>query len=427
MIDPYANTPMHKVDEEVSRFEAGRISPLHFAPELERRFHMETSGARSRTLMLQGMIALFAYDSFIVGDYFMNPQHIGLAIVIRFCVVTPIVLLVALLMRKERNHLLQESAATLLCLLGAVSILYLHYRVGPLLESGAQVGLILVLLVANCMLRLDLAFAAWTSALVVGLNILSLRMDYQLDTSEKMVSGGMLFWVAVLALIANFSLSRERRFSYLLQLRGRLQRGLLADANAELQAISLTDRLTGLPNRRAYDHALVDLWELSLERRDPISAVMVDVDSFKQLNDNHGHPYGDRVLQRIASLLQQALRAEDDFVARFGGEEFIVLLPSATPEVALKVAERIRTLVQVAGSPALTRDSVLPVHEIWATVSCGVATAWPSLGQDSARLIADADAAMYRAKQEGRNRVCCAAPAALTSKVTVFPSALGRS
>jgi len=203
-----------------------------------------------------------------------------------------------------------------------------------------------------------------------------------------------------------------------------LQRSMLADANAELLALSSTDRLTGLPNRRAYDERLIELWQLSLERKHSISAVMVDVDHFKKLNDTHGHPYGDRVLQRVGSLLQQALRAEDDFVARFGGEEFVILLPDADPDTALKVAERIRTLVQVAGSPALQRDTVIPAQEVWATVSCGVATAWPTETLDPHRLIADADAAMYRAKQEGRNRVCVAAapaPGTSGSRLAVFP------
>jgi diguanylate cyclase (GGDEF)-like protein len=419
-------TPLQAVDEEIVRFETGRILPLRFTPNLERRFHGETSDTRSRMLLIQGIIALFAYDVFIVGDYYMSPQHIGRAALVRFGIVTPIVLLAAFFLRHQRNHIVQEGTATALALLGAASILYLYHGVGPSVTAEVQTGLILVLLVVNCMIRLELPWAAVTSILVVALYVVFLVIDPLLSRSQKMVSGGMLFWVAVLALTANYSLTRERRFSYLLHLRGRLQRSLLADANAELQAISLTDRLTGVANRRAYDSRLNELWELSQERREPLSAVMVDVDHFKRLNDTYGHAYGDRVLQRIASLLEQSLREEDDFVARFGGEEFVVLLPNALPESAMKVAERIRTLVQVAGSPALQRDINAATQEIWATVSCGVATAWPSHGYESARLIADADAAMYRAKREGRNRVCCSIPGVQHAKVTVFPAATSR-
>ena len=426
MKDPKHLDPIPALEDEIRRYETEHIASLRFSPDLENRFHRETGMSRARMLLVQGLLSLLAYDFFIVGDYFMAPAHIEQAAIVRFGIMTPIVLLVAMLVKGRRSVVVRESATSSLCVLGAISILYLHHDISAAVSVEAQTGLILVLLVANCMLRIDLAHAAVTSALIVGLDVLSLFHDVQIPLSSKMVSGGMLFWVATLTLTANYTMTRERRFSYLLQLRGRLQRGMLADANAELLALSSTDRLTGLPNRRAYDSRLQELWQLSLERKQPISAVMVDVDHFKKLNDSHGHPYGDRVLQRVGSLLQQALRAEDDFVARFGGEEFIVLLPDAEPETALKVAERIRTLVQVAGSPALQRDAVPPGQDVWATVSCGVATAWPTESLEPNRLIADADAAMYRAKQEGRNRVCTAPVHHSTGKIAVFPAVAGR-
>ncbi len=421
MKDPEQNDPLRPLEEEIRRFEKDSIVSLTFPPELEQRHLRETGPSRARMLLVQGLLSLLAYDFFIVGDYFMAPQHMARAMTVRFGVVTPIVLLVAMLVKSKRSHTVRELATSFLCVIGSLSILYLHYDLSPMATAEAQTGLILVLLVANCLLRIDLAFAAATSFLIVAMDTMSLYVDTQMLTSQKMVSGGMLMWVAILTLTANYTLTRERRFSYLLQLRGRLQRGLLANANAELLALSSTDRLTGLPNRRAYDLRLGELWELAADSKQSISAVMVDVDHFKRLNDTHGHPYGDRVLQRIAQLLQQALRAEDDFVARFGGEEFVVLLPSCEPEIAIKVAERIRTLVQVAGSPALQRDGAAP-QDVWATVSCGVATMRPTHKLEPSRLIADADAAMYRAKQEGRNRVCVApVPGASGSRLAVFP------
>ncbi|SEB63684.1 GGDEF domain-containing protein [Terriglobus roseus] len=418
--------PIPALEDEIRRYETEHIASLRFSPELETRFQRETGRSRARMLLVQGLLSLLAYDFFIVGDYFMAPSHIEQAVIVRFGIITPIVLLVAMLVKSRTSVFLRESATSFLCVLGALSILYLHHDISSNVSVDAQTGLILVLLVANCMLRIDLPYAAVTSVIIALLDALSLSRDVQIPLSSKMVSGGMLVWVAMLTFTANYTMGRERRFSYLLQLRGRLQRGQLAEANAELLALSSTDRLTGLPNRRAYDTRLLELWQLTLERKHPISAVMVDVDHFKKLNDNHGHPYGDRVLQRVGSLLQQALRAEDDFVARYGGEEFVVLLPDADPESALKVAERIRTLVQVAGSPALQRDTVTPSQEVWATVSCGVTTAWPTASLDPHRLIADADAAMYRAKQEGRNRVCTAPIQQAAGKVTVFPAVAGR-
>jgi diguanylate cyclase (GGDEF)-like protein len=419
--------PIRSLEGEIRRYETNHLASLRFSPELENRFQRDTGLSRARMLLVQGLLSLLAYDFFIVGDYFMAPAHIKQALIVRFGVITPIVLLVAMLVKGRSSAFLREAATSVLCVLGAISILYLHHDVNASVSLDAQTGLILVLLVINCMLRVDLPYAALTSLIISGLDACSLALDVQIPVSSKMVSGGMLVWVAMLTLTANYTMTRERRFSYLLQLRGQLQHGMLEEANAELLALSSTDRLTGLPNRRAYDTRLIELWQLSLERKQPISAVMVDVDHFKRLNDSHGHPYGDRVLQRVGSLLQQALRAEDDFVARFGGEEFIVLLPDADPETALKVAERIRTLVQVAGSPALQRDSFTPTQEVWATVSCGVATSYPTASLDPHRLIAEADSAMYRAKQQGRNRVCAAAAPQSAGKITIFPAVAGRS
>ncbi len=409
-----------QLEEDIRRFEAGRLTTMHFAPALETRYRRETGRERVRMLLTQGMVALLAYDFFIVGDYMLSPQHVLRAAVVRFGIVTPLVLLISMLVKRSRNAFLIETAAALLCVIGSLSIVYLHSGPVNFFSAGAQTGLMLVLLVSNCMLRIEQPYAIVTSGIILVLDAFILGSDRQLGLSLKMFHGGILVWVAILTLTANYTLSRERRYSYLLHLRGSLQHRMLAVANAELLAISTTDRLTGLPNRRSYDERLSELSRLSLERGEPLSAVMIDVDNFKRLNDAHGHPYGDRVLQRVATLLQQALRGEEDFVARFGGEEFIVLLPNADSEAAVKVAERIRVLVQVAGSPALQRESVFSTDDVWSTVSCGVATMLPSDPFDAGHLVAEADAALYRAKQQGRNRVCCSgAVPALLDKVPV--------
>ncbi|MGI4855239.1 MAG: diguanylate cyclase domain-containing protein [Janthinobacterium lividum] len=408
-----------RLEEHIRRFEAGRFGPLWFPPELEACYLADTVAARSRMLLMQGMLGLLAYDFFIVGDYLLAPAHIVRSAVIRFGMMTPLVFLVALLLRGRRNTVLLEFSAACLCIVGAVSTLYMRFQV----SVGEQIGLIVILLIANCMLRIEVPFAFAITFITLLLDIAVLHVQPGLAPAAKLYAGGIMAWIALLTLTANYTMMRERRYSYLLQLRGRLQRGLLAGINAELLALSSTDRLTGLPNRRAYDERLLELWRVAQDRKEPISAVMVDVDFFKRLNDTHGHPYGDKVLQRVASLLQQALRAEGDFVARFGGEEFIVLLPETEPDAAYRVAERMRTLVQVAGSPAMQKDSPFLPSDLWTTVSCGVSTAWPSGQSDPHRLIVDADAALYRAKKEGRNRCCCA-PQPPSAKVTMFPKAL---
>lgn len=407
-----------RLEEHIRRFEAGRINALWFPSELEACYLADTVAARGRMLLMQGLIGLLAYDFFIVGDYLVTPGRLMRALIIRFALFTPVVILASLLLVRRRSAVLMEFGAACLCIAGAAGIL----SINPGVDPGDQIGLIVMLLIANCILRIELPFAAVVSTIMLLMHATQLYADKYYSAAEKWYAGGTLGWVALLTLAANYTMTRERRYSYLLQLRGRLQRGLLAGINAELLALSSTDRLTGLPNRRAYDERLLELWRIAQERNEPFSAVMVDVDFFKRLNDTHGHTYGDKVLQRVASLLQQALRSEGDFVARFGGEEFIVLLPNTDTEAAVKVAERMRTLVQVAGSPAMQKDSPFIPSDLWTTVSCGVATCMPAVAQDAHRLIMDADTALYRAKKEGRNRSCHATDHHTSSKVTLFPA-----
>ncbi len=166
----------------------------------------------------------------------------------------------------------------------------------------------------------------------------------------------------------------------------------------------ITDVLTGLYNRRYLQHRLAD--ELARARRSgaPLACLMLDVDHFKPVNDRWGHPAGDRVLAQIAQIIREECRASD-IPIRYGGEEFAVLLPGAEPAEAGHVAERIRSAV--AGNEFMVADD----RTIRLTISAGVSCARPSgdqvdLKRLGDRLIAEADVQLYRAKSEGRDRVC---------------------
>jgi diguanylate cyclase (GGDEF)-like protein len=148
------------------------------------------------------------------------------------------------------------------------------------------------------------------------------------------------------------------------------------------------------------------LWESTVALGSALSLIVIDVDHFKKMNDRYGHPYGDQVLKRIANLLVQGLRVKEDFAARVGGEEFVVLLPATPLSVAVKVAERIRTLVEGAGFPPISSQSGQEC-EVAVAVSCGVATANPMFINNRESLFHVADKALYEAKAQGRNLVCC--------------------
>ena len=170
-------------------------------------------------------------------------------------------------------------------------------------------------------------------------------------------------------------------------------------ANQRLTELSYQDPLTGVANRRRLMEAINAAIDRALTRALPIGLIVLDVDHFKLFNDQHGHLSGDVALRAVAQALQSAMR-EQDLVARFGGEEFACLLIDADIETAARCAERVRALVETMPPRMLGNNT----HTI--TLSAGVLSRVPLPGDSAADLLRETDAALYRAKNEGRNRVC---------------------
>lgn len=169
-------------------------------------------------------------------------------------------------------------------------------------------------------------------------------------------------------------------------------------AQIALEQLATRDGLTGLANRRCFDDTLHAEWARALRQRQPLSLLMVDVDNFKAYNDANGHLGGDECLKRIATAVASEMRA-NDLVARYGGEEFAVILPNQSLKGAASVAERIRTRVEQLQVP---NRQAAAQH---VTVSIGAATAIAAPDNSASELVAIADAALYRAKHMGRNRI----------------------
>lgn len=174
----------------------------------------------------------------------------------------------------------------------------------------------------------------------------------------------------------------------------------LEAANRQLQALSATDGLTGLANRRKFDQEWEQEWFRAVRQSLPLAVAMVDVDQFKAYNDHYGHQSGDVCLKLVAQTLSHSVQRSGELAARYGGEEFVVILPGLDAAEAAAVMERVRDAVQALGLPH-ARAAVAGV----VTISAGVAACVPQPGDDPARLVQAADAAMYRAKASGRNRV----------------------
>jgi diguanylate cyclase (GGDEF)-like protein len=213
-----------------------------------------------------------------------------------------------------------------------------------------------------------------------------------------------IFWVRFLILLAGvlvvclltYMFIRRRVANYRednLKLEKRISERTteLESLNQQLSELATEDSLTGVSNRRALEHGLQREWFRCLDQRRPLSALMIDVDHFKQYNDKHGHLEGDVLLREIAQTLKQEHDPKRELLARFGGEEFALLLPGINLDEAVRRADHIRQIM-------IQRNKNV-------TVSIGVAGFVPSVQEEQSSLLRRADAALYRAKRAGRNRV----------------------
>lgn len=194
----------------------------------------------------------------------------------------------------------------------------------------------------------------------------------------------------------NQDITERRRAEECIQVFARdleLQKIALEEANEKLATLAVTDGLTGLWNHRRFREELETSFARCRRDGEPLSVILFDVDHFKQYNDAYGHPAGDEVLKRVAGIMRRVCR-QHEAVARYGGEEFAVILPGATAQEGVHVAERLRQALEQGDWP-----------ERKVTASFGVATLSPK-DTSGDELLQKADAALYAGKQAGRNRVC---------------------
>jgi len=183
-------------------------------------------------------------------------------------------------------------------------------------------------------------------------------------------------------------------------------------AESTLEVLAMTDGLTDLANRRHFNEAIDREWRRASRERSPLALVMCDADLFKNYNDCNGHQAGDNLLRAIGSAMNQSIRRGTDIVARYGGDEFAILLPGVSVEAAAQIAEQVRSRL----TETCIQRGIVP-----STISVGVASVVPGGSVDQKSLVAAADEAAYRAKKLGRNRVEIAP--SRTSKLTLVGNA----
>jgi len=377
-----------------------------FPPGMEQAFQSEMERMRAIRMRKTGLIALLLYGAFAISDRAMVPDVYLQAWAIRFLLVMPLMLLFTLGVNKVRQPALRELLLSSSVVIAGASLLGIaalsHY------PSARQyhTGITLVVLFGNIVLGLRLRDAIIVSMVMTLLYALSLMPLRALPPDVRF--NDWLFYLSsvVISLIANFRMDQDQRRAYLARVREHERNTELSDAVELLARLSAEDALTQIANRREFERRLNLEWSRAKRDARPLALILIDVDCFKNYNDYYGHPAGDACLRRIAAALRTIPRRAPDLVARFGGEEFVVLLPGTSVTDAAQMAQRMQRAVVDLLIPHAASSAAPGV-----TASFGVAGLVPATDNQPLDLVAAADAALYRAKEGGRNRVVTHEPA----------------
>ncbi len=379
--------------ETVEALMGQRRRTIAFPAALERQFEEDTQERRCARLRVGLLVSAVLYNFFLIADWLLVPDVFRVATLLHLCLVTPWMLFAAWAMTKRPRPFIRECVAASVPLLIVLQIDYGFSVTTSESAAHYQYVIIPTLLYANVSLH-RLAFRvarAVTAAVVICHAAVILSASYIAGPVAAMI----LVQIAICAyitLVANYTMERDLRRAYLFSLRDRLR-------HSQSDAASKRDVLTGLANRHHLDIELRRLWAAGGEPPTMVSVILMDIDHFKRLNDRYGHGAGDLCLKRMASILIAELGPASEGAVRYGGEEFLVVLPAVQLVDAMRIAERIRRSVEMATIPN-EGPGLLGI----VTASFGVA--WASVGElTAAELIAIADTALYAAKRKGRNQV----------------------
>ncbi|MFT3857568.1 MAG: diguanylate cyclase [Aquabacterium sp.] len=412
---PPTSLPLSARDAERARVaEAGvllekTLSWMRFPHELEERFLQDTAARRFRHFMISGWLALIVFNGFLLVDWLMARDVIWLAVQVRLFVFTPLSLIVlgtgTFAQRWALQHLSVTTRESIVLLSGigaAASLAYILAASKSPMSQYYHVGLMVVIVYGNMVQRLRFWYAVVFSLAVYAIHIGGIMMVTAFNPRLILPMVALIGATVIFTLMTNYAMERDERRHYLLSLRRKLVMEDLGDVRERLQRLTRVDGLTGVYNRRHLDLYLRQVWQRAQHERGHVSIIMVDVDHFKDYNDRYGHLMGDHCLIQVAMTMQESLRRPGDVVARFGGEEFVAVLPNANADEAMVVAERLRQAVERLGLPHQASRVSRCV-----TVSVGLAHAQARPNQEPASLLSLADEALYEAKRAGRNRVVC--------------------
>ncbi|WP_246720190.1 MULTISPECIES: GGDEF domain-containing protein [unclassified Rhizobium] len=387
-----------EIDREVERQLSGRTRDIRFHPSLRRLFR-ERSWPQTSKIIRAWMIWVIVLDALTLAlNAVLLPAEAVRSMLLPASILVPAALVAAAVFSMTRAYWVQGATILTSMFFILLSVALVGVSTGGQFYERHLTIMLFVAVTAIVIFPIPLSWSATIATYAVGI--------YQLQNPEIAMgsaAAATLFFASGVAatLVARRTATILAQKTFLLELRDRRRLADLTDANNRLELLARTDPLTGVANRRSMVETIGKCWTEAKATRSSIAMLMCDIDEFKKLNDTLGHAEGDRCLVKVAGIIQSSLRSEQDQVARFGGEEFLVLLPNSSEEDARSVAETIRSRVEAA---ALANPSsrVAPC----VTISVGVAAGTvdrEAISPD--QLQRRADASLYDAKTNGRNQV----------------------
>jgi diguanylate cyclase (GGDEF)-like protein len=375
------------------------LTPLRFSPPVEARFETEGLSERIRLAQATLFAAIFLYDIFLLADWMILPDVLGPLAVMRLGVFTPLTLLMIWILPRRTRTWQVDGLLVGGCFLSVlmpstiISFSASHY------VATYQLGSMLIIFYMVLVQRVRFRMAVIGMALIVLTQISTVARRPEVDAPTFWYIVVFYLIAAAIILLGSFVLERTERYGFLQRLRVES----MIERNAEM---ARTDQLTGLFNR----HHLATIGADLIPKRDTqsLGALLIDIDHFKRFNDTQGHLAGDRCIRTVSDLVREMLAPANEnkppvgTAVRFGGEEFLVLLPGMDAARAAALGEAIRRRVEGVGipHPGLGPNAVV-------TLSIGVAD-WKKGHTELDTLVNAADAALYQAKNLGRNRVAVA-------------------
>jgi diguanylate cyclase (GGDEF)-like protein len=400
--------------EAIERQLAEGFPFLRFAPPLEAKFETDNAVERARHITRCGFIGIVIYDMFLISDWRMLPDVFWEACLDRLAIFTPLALAFLYIIPKMTLGAMREATlAVIIVLSDALMLDIFSHSSSPDRASYCQ-GTMLIMITALVVNRLRFPYAVIVTAALVAAQIITMLQSDSF--MGPVLVAGIAYFVAggLLLLAAAYALEHGYRRGYLLMTRGTI-------LNRELERGARIDPLTGLWNRRHLSEAMQAAWAAAETAPTSMAVVLFDIDHFKCFNDTLGHLAGDACLKRVGDLCQRG----DDLLeprarktaARFGGEEFLIFLPGGGVDEARAVADRLRLDLHAAAIPHPARGEGAIV-----TASFGIAAVMAPR-ESAAALIAAADTAMYKAKNEGRDRVQAADSSTKPARREPYPDA----